>query len=205
MLYFFFFQAEDGIRDYKVTGVQTCALPIYRLAERDRGRPRLRRGLDTRDPGPGPRGAPGCPAGAARSGRGRAAHPCRPLSQLVPAPAAAVCRTTGLLRSPGLHARAGPDGRGAARSHPGVRGEPTRCLGLRRAAGRALRAHHGRHAEIARSAATTATIGPRTRGGLALIHAVFLALLDGDEPVKIAGGGITNGPSDHRVYRCAVR
>src|SRR3989454_11241323 len=29
MLFFFFFQAEDGIRDYKVTGVQTCALPIY--------------------------------------------------------------------------------------------------------------------------------------------------------------------------------
>src|SRR5256885_5440002 len=28
MVYFFFFQAEDGIRDYKVTGVQTCALPI---------------------------------------------------------------------------------------------------------------------------------------------------------------------------------
>src|SRR5205807_7106516 len=27
-LIFFFFQAEDGIRDYKVTGVQTCALPI---------------------------------------------------------------------------------------------------------------------------------------------------------------------------------
>src|SRR5256885_9683513 len=27
---FFFFQAEDGIRDYKVTGVQTCALPILR-------------------------------------------------------------------------------------------------------------------------------------------------------------------------------
>src|SRR5256885_1387845 len=27
---FFFFQAEDGIRDYKVTGVQTCALPICR-------------------------------------------------------------------------------------------------------------------------------------------------------------------------------
>src|SRR5688500_20306060 len=30
MLFLFFFQAEDGIRDYKVTGVQTCALPIYR-------------------------------------------------------------------------------------------------------------------------------------------------------------------------------
>src|SRR2546426_2303504 len=28
ILCFFFFQAEDGIRDYKVTGVQTCALPI---------------------------------------------------------------------------------------------------------------------------------------------------------------------------------
>src|SRR5256885_12384496 len=27
-IHFFFFQAEDGIRDYKVTGVQTCALPI---------------------------------------------------------------------------------------------------------------------------------------------------------------------------------
>src|SRR5256885_15478368 len=26
---FFLFQAEDGIRDYKVTGVQTCALPIF--------------------------------------------------------------------------------------------------------------------------------------------------------------------------------
>src|SRR5690606_40198792 len=26
---FFFFQAEDGIRDFHVTGVQTCALPIF--------------------------------------------------------------------------------------------------------------------------------------------------------------------------------
>src|SRR5256885_14855578 len=29
---FFFFQAEDGIRDYKVTGVQTCALPISAIS-----------------------------------------------------------------------------------------------------------------------------------------------------------------------------
>src|SRR5256885_8303396 len=29
----FFFQAEDGIRDYKVTGVQTCALPICALLD----------------------------------------------------------------------------------------------------------------------------------------------------------------------------
>src|SRR5690606_40160478 len=28
-LYTFFFQAEDGIRDFHVTGVQTCALPIF--------------------------------------------------------------------------------------------------------------------------------------------------------------------------------
>src|SRR5688500_20213803 len=28
LIFLFFFQAEDGIRDYKVTGVQTCALPI---------------------------------------------------------------------------------------------------------------------------------------------------------------------------------
>src|SRR5690606_39814522 len=30
---FFFFQAEDGIRDFHVTGVQTCALPIYSIAQ----------------------------------------------------------------------------------------------------------------------------------------------------------------------------
>src|SRR5215469_6888494 len=38
-LYVFFFQAEDGIRDLYVTGVQTCALPIYAVrqcGDRDR-------------------------------------------------------------------------------------------------------------------------------------------------------------------------
>src|SRR5688500_20277924 len=34
LVLFFFFQAEDGIRDYKVTGVQTCALPIFLPAAR---------------------------------------------------------------------------------------------------------------------------------------------------------------------------
>src|SRR2546421_8495559 len=34
LLFFFFFQAEDGIRDLIVTGVQTCALPIFN-AEND--------------------------------------------------------------------------------------------------------------------------------------------------------------------------
>src|SRR2546429_2879733 len=33
MSVFFFFQAEDGIRDVAVTGVQTCALPIYQADE----------------------------------------------------------------------------------------------------------------------------------------------------------------------------
>src|SRR6266516_6879865 len=32
VIFFFFFQAEDGIRDRTVTGVQTCALPISRCA-----------------------------------------------------------------------------------------------------------------------------------------------------------------------------
>src|SRR6266446_5713853 len=41
---FFFFQAEDGIRDYKVTGVQTCALPIC-LAAADRSNMQWQRDL----------------------------------------------------------------------------------------------------------------------------------------------------------------
>src|SRR6266700_7052827 len=31
LFFFFFFQAEDGIRDFHVTGVQTCALPISEI------------------------------------------------------------------------------------------------------------------------------------------------------------------------------
>src|SRR5256885_4112960 len=60
--FFFFFQAEDGIRDYKVTGVQTCALPILVAVEfldafgggeqaddADVLRPRLLQPIDRRD------------------------------------------------------------------------------------------------------------------------------------------------------------
>src|SRR2546430_3844432 len=36
---FFFFQAEDGIRDLTVTGVQTCALPIFGLLADSERRP----------------------------------------------------------------------------------------------------------------------------------------------------------------------
>src|SRR5690349_23948535 len=39
--FFFFFQAEDGIRDLYVTGVQTCALPIF-VCRRDGVFPALR-------------------------------------------------------------------------------------------------------------------------------------------------------------------
>src|SRR5438876_4337731 len=49
----FFFQAEDGIRDGRVTGVQTCALPIYAVKqqrEQDAGNRRrlLRKEIDRR-------------------------------------------------------------------------------------------------------------------------------------------------------------
>src|SRR5207245_5224759 len=57
-LFFFFFQAEDGIRDATVTGVQTCALPISGPpAGRHWRRSRDRRG----------RGGPALPACGRRS------------------------------------------------------------------------------------------------------------------------------------------
>src|SRR5258706_8611650 len=44
----FFFQAEDGIRDWSVTGVQTCALPIYQQAlVLDSANPRASAGLES--------------------------------------------------------------------------------------------------------------------------------------------------------------
>src|SRR5260221_9190332 len=42
VFFFFFFQAEDGIRDHCVTGVQTCALPISMEEEWMRDRALLR-------------------------------------------------------------------------------------------------------------------------------------------------------------------
>src|SRR5437016_7049264 len=50
LFFFFFFQAEDGIRDWSVTGVQTCALPIFRQGDRDeltRNLPGIRAGGST--------------------------------------------------------------------------------------------------------------------------------------------------------------
>src|SRR2546430_424896 len=46
LVFFFFFQAEDGIRDLTVTGVQTCALPIC-LSSRDATKRKRRNGRET--------------------------------------------------------------------------------------------------------------------------------------------------------------
>src|SRR5256886_5019365 len=67
MLFFFFFQAEDGIRDLTVTGVQTCALPILlrrRAADVRRGGERGQRS-DARRVRRDQSGAGSCQAGAA--------------------------------------------------------------------------------------------------------------------------------------------
>src|SRR2546425_8813945 len=45
----FFFQAEDGIRDKLVTGVQTCALPISPVQVTSPSRRRFAEALRTRD------------------------------------------------------------------------------------------------------------------------------------------------------------
>src|SRR5215213_11248008 len=111
---FFFFQAEDGIRDWSVTGVQTCALPIFggppggRRARPGAVRPRARRG----PPHPGLvtataadlRRGPAEPAGRVRTrdrrGRGRTRprrapapdRPRRPTTYRRPARSAAAGR-----------------------------------------------------------------------------------------------------------------
>src|SRR3989442_13301887 len=97
---FFFFQAEDGIRDADVTGVQTCALPIagrvHRLARAARAGPgAARAGAHARSTqgaaGPGPEdGAPdregrlrarrasrASAAGRSAAGAARREGPCR--------------------------------------------------------------------------------------------------------------------------------
>src|SRR2546430_10093224 len=98
--YFFFFQAEDGIRDLTVTGVQTCALPIsgdrFVAHTRSAARARCNAGGDRRtragaersslphDPGGGARGSAGSGCGrdswvrvgGPRLFRGRGSFPC---------------------------------------------------------------------------------------------------------------------------------
>src|SRR5205823_11068193 len=67
--FFFFFQAEDGIRDKLVTGVQTCCssdLPSIKLGSQAIRSRRLRAKLDTR-PGLGRRPSRSCPNGSCRN------------------------------------------------------------------------------------------------------------------------------------------
>src|SRR5437764_6984395 len=71
---FFFFQAEDGIRDTSVTGVQTCALPILApraRASRRRPRGRPAQGMQQSHSGKG------SPTDAHRSGERRVGKECR--------------------------------------------------------------------------------------------------------------------------------
>src|SRR2546429_2641595 len=78
---FFFFQAEDGIRDVAVTGVQTCALPISKSTSRRSGRdaPWRTRPREwswrPRRPSPRPRGWTRAPAAHRRRPCG--SQPCR--------------------------------------------------------------------------------------------------------------------------------
>src|SRR5688572_32536441 len=90
LFFFFFFQAEDGIRDLTVTGVQTCALPIWhwrhwwrqrrvlpglraasRISARSRSRPRRSRTSSTRSKGRAARSA------CSRSEERRVGKECR--------------------------------------------------------------------------------------------------------------------------------
>src|SRR4051794_41655930 len=83
---FFFFQAEDGIRDGRVTGVQTCALPIsplmrWALNEMATGawttRAMLQALTDMGLRSRGTRTAPGKPLAHSRSEERRVGKECR--------------------------------------------------------------------------------------------------------------------------------
>src|SRR5260370_24808639 len=83
-VFFFFFQAEDGIRDSSVTGVQTCALPILLL----RKMPRREAQLPPRPAWPVSQGQEGCRlrSAASREAEGQAhlLHPGDPVPRLLP-------------------------------------------------------------------------------------------------------------------------
>src|SRR2546430_4256805 len=75
----FFFQAEDGIRDLTVTGVQTCALPISTPPAPVRSpAPLARAGARSRRPPTRPLRASAAAAGAGRRRRARAVPPLPP-------------------------------------------------------------------------------------------------------------------------------
>src|SRR5438876_2262338 len=83
IVFFFFFQAEDGIRDGRVTGVQTCALPISCTTRTSsRGGPPASRGGSSGSPRAPPRRV--ARVASRRYGRGPGLPPPR-----APAPRAA--------------------------------------------------------------------------------------------------------------------
>src|SRR5207249_6372235 len=75
-LFFFFFQAEDGIRDRNVTGVQTCALPISATPPLDGDHERATR-VEATLVASRPVGAEGCGDAVARSEERRVGKECR--------------------------------------------------------------------------------------------------------------------------------
>src|SRR6266498_4516604 len=91
-MFFFFFQAEDGIRDADVTGVQTCALPIcLALAGLPRtssnaSSPAGTSACSPRTRGGARRGCPGSARRAAQPGRADPADPGRRQRPLLKAP-----------------------------------------------------------------------------------------------------------------------
>src|SRR5207302_7490682 len=70
LIFFFFFQAEDGIRVFHVTGVQTCALPISPIDQRLHRSPVRLAGTD-------PAGPAGLSVVHARSEERRVGKECR--------------------------------------------------------------------------------------------------------------------------------
>src|ERR1039457_3478082 len=100
--YFFFFQAEDGIRGYNVTGVQTCALPI------SSPRP-VSSGTAASVPSPSARTAPGVAACSAVWSKARVRSSAGP--------------TTAISAGPASHASA------TARPAPPARGHRARAAG----------------------------------------------------------------------------
>src|SRR5690606_39460234 len=80
--FFFFFQAEDGIRDFHVTGVQTCALPILPPLSHA-----FRLGLGQRRAEPAPTGTAGADLSRLRRRGDRAVLPDPPAGRLLSPPA----------------------------------------------------------------------------------------------------------------------
>src|SRR2546430_3042734 len=147
--FFFFFQAEDGIRDLTVTGVQTCALPISRS---DRARTNLRIG--------------GCDD-AKEAAVGTAARLDRPVGRQ---PAAGAAPADGRLQA---HHLAWNDARNAGREAraerclegllSSLRTEPGGCVRLRpRGPGRGIdvRAHQDRNPAPAEGTVVGALAAP---------------------------------------------